>query len=111
MNKITSLILCALLAGCATDSNLTGSTGADPDLILYRCENDVAFTVKYANDSATINSNRGYGVLNRNAGGLTPTQTVYSNPRMRAEFGLGDTGKEAILRYLLQPVVVRCAKE
>ena len=109
MNKITTLMLCALLAGCAM--NASPPKTADPDFILYRCENDVAFTVKFANDSATINSNRGYEVLYRNAGGLTPTQTVYSNPRMRAEFGLGDTGKEAILRYLLQPVVVRCAKE
>ena len=111
MKKITSLMLCVLLAGCVSDSNLVGNTGADPDLILYRCENDIAFTVKFANDSATINSNRGYEVLYRNAGGLTPSQTVYSNPRMQAEFGLGNIGKEAILRYLLQPVVVRCAKE
>ena len=115
MNKITPLtsilILCALLAGCAMDTNPPKTAAVDPDLGLYRCENDVAFTVKFANDSATINSNRGYEVLYRTAGGLTPTQTVYINPRMRAEFGLGNTGKEAILRYLLQPVVVRCAKE
>ena len=111
MNKITPWMLCALLAGCAMDASPPKTAAADPELILYRCENDVAFTVKFANDSATINSNRGYEVLYRNAGGLTPSQTVYSNPRMRAEFGLGSTGKEAILRYLLQPVVVRCTKE
>ena len=50
-------------------------------------------------------------VLLRDAGGLTPTQTVYSNPRMRAEFGLGAAGNQAVLRYLLQPVVLRCARE
>ena len=115
MNKITPLMLCALLAGCAMDTNPPKTAAADPDLILYRCENDVAFTVKFANDSATVNSNRGYEVLYRtksvNDGGPIPTQTVYSNPRMRAEFGLGSTGKEAVLRYLLQPVVVRCARE
>jgi hypothetical protein len=95
------------MAGCATESNLLRAPEADR----YRCENDVAFTVKFASDSATVNSNRGYEVLYRSAGGLTPNQTVYSNPRMRAEFGLGATGQEAILRYLLQPVVVRCARD
>ena len=94
---------------------MVGNTGADPALILYRRENDFAFTVKFANESAPINSNRGYEVRYRTKGvidgGLTPTQTVCSDPRMRAEFGLGGTGKEAILRYLLQPVVMRCAKK
>jgi len=106
MNKTTAAMLCALSAGCATDPNLLTA----PEANRYQCENDVAFTVKFANDSAVVNSNRGYEVLYRTAGGLTPSQTVYSNPRMRAEFGLGATGREAILRYLLQPVVVRCVQ-
>ena len=42
---------------------------------------------------------RGNDVLLRDAGGMTPQQTVYSNARMRAEFGLGASGREAILRY------------
>ena len=88
------------------DPNLLTAPEADR----YQCENHVAFTVKFANYSAVVNSNRGYEVLYRTAGGLTPSQTVYSNPRMRAEFGLGATGREAILRYLLQPVVVRCVQ-
>jgi hypothetical protein len=107
MNQLIALTLCALLAGCAADSSRLTTAEADR----YRCENDVAFTVKFANDSAVVNSNRGYEVLYRTAGGLTPGQTVYSNPRMRAEFGLGANGKEAVLRYLLQPVVVRCARD
>ena len=115
MKNITVLILCVLLAGCVSDSNRMGTTGADPDLILYRCENDVAFTVKFSNDSATINSNRGYEVLyptkGINNGGLPSSQTTYNNTRMRAEFGLGSTGNEAILRYLLQPIVVRCSRD
>ena len=107
MNKLIGLTLCALLAGCATDSGTLKTAEADR----YRCENDVAFTVRFAEDSAAIDSNRGYEVLYRTAGGLTPSQTVYSNPRMRAEFGLGITGREAILRYLIQPVVVRCVRD
>ena len=107
MNKVITMTLCALLAGCTTDSDMLKTAEAER----YRCENDIAFTVRFLDDSAAINSNRGYEVLYRTAGGLTPSQTVYSNPRMRAEFGLGSTGKEAILRYLLQPVVVRCAQD
>ena len=107
ITKIIAGVVVALLSGCATDSQQLATAEADR----YRCENDVAFTVRFANDSATINSNRGDEVLYRTAGGLTPSQTVYSNPRMRAEFGLGATGKEAILRYLLQPVVVRCVRD
>jgi hypothetical protein len=101
------MTLCALLSGCATESNMLKTAEADR----YRCENDIAFTVRFAEDSAAINSNRGSEVLYRDAGGLTPSQTVYSNPRMRAEFGLGTTGREAILRYLLQPLVVRCVRD
>ena len=107
LKKIIALTLCALLSGCATDSGSLKIAEAER----YRCENDIAFTVRFLDDSAAINSNRGYEMLYRTAGGLTPIQTVYSNPRMRAEFGLGATGKEAILRYLLQPVVVRCARD
>ena len=101
------LTVCVLLSGCATESGMLRMAQADR----YRCENDIAFTVRFLDDSAAINSNRGYDMLYRDAGGLTPSQTVYSNPRMRAEFGLGTTGKEAILRYLLQPVVVRCVRD
>ena len=107
MKFIIALAACCALTSCATDSDMLKNTEAER----YRCENDIAFTVKFANASATVNSNRGYEVLLRTAGGLTPTQTVFINPRMRAEFGLGTSGREAILRYLLQPVVVRCARE
>lgn len=101
------LTLCALLSSCAFHAGPQKSEQAER----YRCENDIAFTVKFANDSATINSNRGYEVLYRTAGGLTASQTVFVNPRIRAEFGLGATGREAMLRYLLQPVVVRCIRD
>jgi hypothetical protein len=52
----------------------------------------------------------GYDVLYRDAGG-TGNQTHYRNPRVRAEFGLGPTGREAILRYPLLPLVVRCVRD
>ena len=107
MNKVATLMFCALLTGCATESNMLKTAETDR----YRCENDITFTVRFVDDSAAINSNRGYKLLYRDAGGLTASQTVYSNPRMRAEFGLGTTSREAILRYLLQPLVVRCMRD
>ena len=100
-------LACCALAGCAFDSGSSKTAEATR----YRCENDVGFTVRFANDSAVVNSNRGYEVLYRAARGLSAEQMVYSNPRMRAEFGLGATGQEATLRYLLQPVVVRCTRD
>jgi hypothetical protein len=110
MNKLsTSLcVLCtsatALLAGCA-------GPGPGQNLPHYRCEYDIGFTVKFVDDSAILDGSRGYDVLYRDAGGLTPQQQVYSNPRMRAEFGLGASGREAILRYPLLPLVARCARD
>lgn len=95
------------LVGCAAGSGNPKNNEANR----YRCENNIAFTVKFADDSAEINSNRGYEVLYRNAGANAPAQTVYSNPRVRAEFGLGASGQEALLRYLLLPLVVRCVRD
>ncbi|HXD40350.1 MAG TPA: hypothetical protein VN649_07290 [Ramlibacter sp.] len=78
----------------------------------YRCDEGVAFTVRFADDSATIDAGRyGSDVLLRDAGGTTPQQTVYSNARMRAEFGLGTGGREAILRYPLAPLVAHCTRD
>ena len=107
MKHITTLLACIALAGCALDA----SKLSNPEAERYRCENDIAFTVRFADSSATVNSNRGYEVLYRTANGQAPGQTVYSNLRMRAEFGLGATGREATLRFLLQPVVVRCVRD
>ena len=100
---------CFVLTGCAGTSELSQSTEADR----YRCENDIAFTVRFtshfAGDSAVIDSNRGYEVLYRAAAGAN--KAAYSNPRMRAEFGLGAAHNQALLRYLLQPVVVCCTRD
>lgn len=78
----------------------------------YRCDQNFEFTVRFMDDSAVIDAgSRGNDVLLRDAGGVTPQQTVYSNPRLRAEFGLGAGGREAILRYLSPQLVVNCAKD
>jgi hypothetical protein len=92
------------LAGCAGFGNT--STGQR-----YRCEQGIEFGVKFVDDSALIDSNRGYNVLFRDAGGQTESQPVYSSAVVRAEFGLGASGREAVLRYPLLPLVVRCVRD
>lgn len=78
----------------------------------YRCEHNIEFTVRFVDDSAVIDAGpRGSETLLRDAGGATPHQTVYSSARMRAEFGLGVSGSEAILRYALPPLVAHCVQQ
>lgn len=78
----------------------------------YRCDQNFEFSVRFTDDSAVIEAgSRGNDVLLRDAGGVTPQQTVYSNPRLRAEFGLGASGREAILRYLAPQLVVNCVTD
>jgi hypothetical protein len=77
----------------------------------YRCEQGLAFTVKFSGDSAVVDAGpRGREVLLRDAGGVTPQQTVYSNTQLRAEFGLG-VGNEAILHFAVPPLQVRCIRD
>jgi hypothetical protein len=86
--------------------------GPGASLDHYRCDEGVAFTVRFADDAATIDAGPfGSDVLLRDAGGTTPQQTVYSNARVRAEFGLGTSGREAILRYPLAPLVAHCVRD
>ena len=95
-----------VLAGCASGGPGNTSTGQR-----YRCEQGIEFSVKFVDDSALIDSNRGNNVLLRDAGGQGEGQTVYSNAVVRAEFGLGAGGREAFLRYPLLPLVVRCVRD
>ena len=92
---------------------LPGSPPSTPDasLRLYGCDNGSEFAVRFANDTAALDA-RGAGreLLLRDAGGLTPRQTVYSNPHLRAEFGLGADGGEALLHYLSPPTAVHCRR-
>ncbi len=106
------LVFCGVLAGCAG----TGSGGGP----VYRCEHGIAFTVKFADNTAVLlgartpSGSSGVGdqdVLLRDAGGQGAQQAFYSNPRMRAEFGLGASGREAVLRYPLLPLVARCMRD
>lgn len=109
MNRQLSIGTAALvaaagfLAGCAG-----GSVGSSP---LYRCEHGIEFRAKFVDDTAVLDGPGGYDVLNRDAGGQGPQQTVYSNPRIRAEFGLGASGREARLHYPMLPLSARCVRD
>jgi hypothetical protein len=94
------------LTGCATGNSGNSSPGQR-----YRCEQGIEFNVKFVDDSALIDSSRGYNVLFRDAGGQGEGQPVYSNAVVRAEFGLGASGREAVLRYPLLPLVARCVQD
>jgi hypothetical protein len=100
----------AIEPGPATSPAAPASPVASPQR--YRCDQNFDFSVRFTDDSAVIDAgSRGNDVLLRDAGGVTPQQTVYSNPRLRAEFGLGASGSEAILRYLAPQLVVNCVKD
>jgi hypothetical protein len=99
----------ALAAASAPASE--GSASPAP-VAHYRCDQGIEITVRFAEDSATVDAgSRGREVLLRDAGGATPQQTDYSNDRMRAEFGLGVSGREALLRYAEPPLLVHCARD
>lgn len=104
MNKTLGVWpLMAVLAGCA-------GSGAPSGQQSWRCEHGIEFRVRFVDDSALIDGSRGSELLFRDAGGQGPQQSVYSNAKMRAEFGLGANGREALLTYPALPLQARCVR-
>lgn len=117
---VGACLLAAALWGCATPAPQTGPDpgrvasppGPAASLPRYRCDHGLEFTVQFRDDAAVLDVGaRGSELLLRDAGGVTPQQTVYSNSRLRAEFGLGPAGRAAVLHYLSPPLLVACARE
>ncbi|MFI5443812.1 hypothetical protein [Polaromonas sp. UC242_47] len=94
----------AALTACTGVGSLSGAQS-------YRCEHGISFQVRFVDDSALLDGTGGSEVLFRDAGGQGPQQTVYSSPRLRAEFGLGAQGREAQLSYPLLPLNARCVQD
>lgn len=120
MAKFTAATVMVMiwLSGCtsvrvpAPGIEPSATPAAAPGTSRYRCDQGVSFTVRFTDDTAVVDAGaRGSEVLLRDAGGATPQQTVYSNARMRAEFGLGTTGREAMLRYASPPLAAHCVQE
>lgn len=109
---------------CAAVALLLGAcSGPMPErpLPFYRCEYGIEFTAKFVDDSVALNGSRGYEVLYRSSkqastpasvkANPNPNPNKYSNARMQAEFNLGPTLREAIVRYALLPLVSRCVRD
>jgi len=92
------------LAACA-------GPGAGTTQQHYRCEHGIEFGVRFVDDSAILSGARANEVLFRDAGGQGPQQAVYSNAAMRAEFGLGASEREALLKYPPLPLTARCVRD
>jgi hypothetical protein len=79
----------------------------------YRCELGIEFTARFSDNAVALDTTRGYELLFKDAKPLPdpPKPNEYRNTRMSAEFKLGANGQEAMLRYPLLPLVVRCVKD
>jgi hypothetical protein len=122
----------AVLAGCAVDAPPPRSAAPSPvsapphaapsspaapvpatDLpgaMRLACEDGVELRAVFQADQVLLSGlPAGAESLLRDAGGVSPRQSVYSSPRVRAEFGLGPEGREAAV-HLLQsfPRTLHC---
>ena len=104
---VTATLTVVALASCA---DMRGAGASALESTRYRCDGGLEFTVRFADGTAIPKGARGDEVLLRDAGGQGE-QTVYSNPRMRAEFGLGAGGRDAVLHYPVAPLATRCVRE
>jgi len=80
-------------------------------LPLYRCDQGIEFSARFGEGTAELEiAGRGRELLLRDAGGLTPQQTVYSSTRLKAQFGLEPEGRGAKLNFVSPPIEVNCTK-
>jgi hypothetical protein len=89
--------------------NLSACTAPAPSAPLpyYRCEHGVEFTARFIDESVALDSNRGYEILQQKS----KDKNEFSNSRMAVAFGLGGTGREAVLRFPLLPLIARCVRD
>jgi hypothetical protein len=101
------ILTIALLAACANTSS------SEPPAQHYRCELGIEFSARFSGESVSLDTTRGYEILFRDEKPLPnpPKPHEYRNQLVSAEFQLGKDGNEALLRYPLLPLVVRCVKD
>ncbi len=110
-----------LLAACAAPAPVPsmptvgtdGPPAAEPGIIRLHCDDGLALRLRVLHDEVLVDGlPGGREVLLRDAGGVTPQQSVYANERVRAEFGLGAQASEAVVHLLQpQPRDLHCARE
>jgi len=113
--SLAALGVVLMLTACGSSPLSSGPSGppvaqASAAAVVYRCGPADGFEVTFGQDSAVLTGPRGRQMLLRDAGGLTPEQTVYSNADLRAEFGLGPGGRQALLHTPAPAVVLRCVR-
>lgn len=83
-----------------------------PALPHYRCDQGLAFDVRFGDgDAQLLFASRESETLLRDAGGVTPQQTVYSSTKLKAEFGLDPDGRGARLNFTDPPREAQCRRE
>lgn len=97
---MTAFVLWGHLSGCSTRAESTGQS--------YRCEQGVEMVARFQANSVTLDTNRGYEVLFRPNDAQTQ---FYENASMSAEFGLGASQDQAMLRYPVLPLALRCVHD
>ena len=123
MRSAGCIAIIVLLTGCAAhlvqapapivaSPAVTVAAPSGPQPPRFRCDHEIQFTVRFGDDSAQLDAGtRGSETLLRDAGGTSPQQTVYSSTTMKAEFGLGDDGREAKLHLVSPPLEAHCVRE
>jgi hypothetical protein len=108
MHWAVACLSMGLLAACTRTAQVP-ETAAQR----YRCEHGIEFSARFMGEAVALDSSRGYELLFRDDKPLPdpPKPHEYRNPYMSAEFQLGQQGTEALLRYPLLPLVVRCIRE
>lgn len=95
------------LAGCAG----TGGGQAQTQAPRYRCEQGIELSARFVDDTVVLKGRGAQEVLLRDAGGQGPQQAVFSNARVRAQFGLGPEARQARLQYFQPPLLVQCIRD
>ena len=113
-----------LVAGCADLQAPPAAPGAagppavstvrpvpDPNRTLYLCDTGQAVVVQDEGDTVRVSGlARGEESLGRDAGGLTPQQSVFAGPTLRVQFGLGSDGRDMVLQSLVPPQLMSCKR-
>lgn len=82
-----------------------------PGRTVYRCDTGEAVVVQDEGDTMRLSGlPRGEEQLDRDAGGLTPQQAVFTGPTLRAEFGLDADGRGLALQSLSPPGQLHCRR-
>jgi hypothetical protein len=119
MRRLAALAVAALLAGCGTGARVPpqatvggplGEAGK-PGGAAYECDAGLRLVVRTQGDETRIEGlPQGPDLLGRDAGGLDPLQSVWTGDRWRAEFGLGEDGRGALLHPLPAGTDLRCRR-